>query len=195
MKIFGNMHRTLLSITLLMLSGASYALDVKSVVAAGSGCKANDKVPVNAVNGSLEIAFPPLKSLRASGKKMFRSNCNLSLTLEGESGKQFKAVAINTDYETVGTSKDKLNLNFKLWFQGGSKTISLDHQINTSKGTEFRDTISIPISEESWSPCKKENVLNAGVSFNGKNDDGFSSEYTLTQTKGMKIELMWRPCS
>ena len=195
MKIYESMHRSVLSVTLLMLSGTSFALNVKSVVAAGSGCKANDKFPVSAVDGSLEIAFPVLHSVQANGKKMFRSNCNLSLSLEGEAGKQFKAVAVKTDYETIGTSKDKLSMNFKLWFQGGSKTILLDHQINTSKGTEFRESLSLPINEESWSPCKKENVLNAGVSFNGKNEDGFSTEYTLTQSKGLKIELIWRPCS
>ena len=189
-----NTKRVFLVGALLLLSGQAFALEVKSIASAGSGCKASEKIQASASDSSLEILFPQLKSDRANGKKLFRSNCNVSMTLDGNAGKQFKAVGIKTDYETAGTDKDQLNLNFKIWFQGESKTTSLDHKIDTSKGAEFRDSVTLRINEDNWSPCKKENTLNVGVSFIGKNQDGFSSEYSLKQSKGLKIELLWRPC-
>jgi hypothetical protein len=178
----------------LLLSSQTFALEIKSIVAAGSGCKATEKIQANASASHFEIMVPQLKSDRAKGKKFFRSNCNLSVTLDGDTGKQFKVVAVRTNYETTGTNKDELSLNFKFWFQGESNTTSLDHKIDTSKGTEFRYELSLPIHEDNWSACKKENVFNASVSFIGKNQSGFSNEYSLSQPNGLKIELLWRPC-
>lgn len=193
MNLF-RLHILLLA-SLFILSKQTFALEIKSVAAAGSACRASEKVQVSASDNGMEIMVPALKTDRAKGKKLFRSNCNLSIALDGEAGKQFKVVAIKTGYQTVGTNKDELNLNFKLWFQGESKTVTIDHKIDTSKGTELNTELSLPIEEDSWSACNKEKVLNAGVSFIGKNQSGFSNEYSLSQAKGIKIELLWRPCN
>jgi hypothetical protein len=180
---------------LLVLSKHALALDVKSVAAAGSGCKASEKLQVNASDNSLEIMVPDLKTEGANGKKLFRSNCNISIALDSDSGKQFKAVAIKTSYEISGSNTDRLSLNFKLWLQGESKTTLIDHSIDTSKGSNSNHELTLPINEDNWSACKKENVFNAGISFIGKNQNGFSKEYILKLAKGLKVELLWRPCS
>ena len=187
--------RALVFVVLIMPSKHALALDVKSVAAAGSGCKASENLQVSASDNNLEIMLPELKTEGATGKKIFRSNCNISIALDSDSGKQFKAAAINAPYEASGSITDKLSLNFKLWFQGESETTLLDHNIDTSKGSDSSHELSLPISEDNWSACKKEKVFNAGVSFIGKNQNGFSKEYILKLAKGLKIQLLWRPCS
>jgi hypothetical protein len=179
---------------LLSFSETSFSLEIKSVVAAGSGCKANEKIDVEATGTGIKVFFPALKTDKAQGKRMFRSNCNLSIALSGEEGKQFKVKTIKTEYETSGTSLDRLSLNFKVWFQGESKTVSIDHEIDTSKGDTARQTLTLPVQEEIWSPCKKESLINTGTSFVGKNQKGFSNEFSLTQTNGLTLEIDWRSC-
>jgi len=178
-----------------LLGNHAFALEIQSISSAGSGCKANGKVAADASENNINIYMPELKADNLKTKRLFRSNCNLSIALSSSGGKQFRTKALNTEYNTAGTATDDLSANFKLWFQGESKTVSINHKINTSKGQPIQKSIDLPIEEEMWSSCKKEHILNVGVSFIGKNKDGFSSEYSFKQPRGLKVDLTWRPCS
>jgi len=182
-------------ISFLLTTEALFALDIKNLVAAGNGCKTKQNISASLTDTGIEINFPDLKTDRAKGKKILRSNCSISMNLPNNQGKQFIPTAIKTNYRTTTTLNDQLNLNFKLWFQGENNTIVVDHKVETSKASEIRESIFIPIKTDTLSPCKKSNILNIGVSLIGKNSEKFSSEFNLEQTSNLKIEGIWLACN
>lgn len=171
------------------LCTSASALEIKSVTAAGTACKANDGISVTASSHALHVALPDLKS-QAAGKRIVRANCSISVNILDNGTRQFRPTKAIVLHDTIGTKADDLTFNISTWIQG--KTETTGSQIKLSPGTGLKTEVAI--SNASWSPCSKDVVYNMSLAVLAKNKGGLGPETGVVFKDNIAIEWEWQPC-
>ena len=160
------MLRSTLFVLSIVVAGPVYAVQLKSSIAAGSGCQANQNLGASLTGDTVSWSLPGFAArVEAQGSRLDRKNCSVTLTFQVPSGKRISPAQMS--YELEANIPESAHGTFKVrtHYQSAkgdqASVIELEGPSQRSGGGD------LPLTTH-WSACGGEVTMTIGTSINVK---------------------------